>query len=140
MSNPVSIYVLTRKMLVDYTTRVSNKILPLHDDTIIQQAIQFVHQNTNQHITVSDVAAHVGLSRSYLAHKFKETLGLDLSALIRRCKLEEAKELLRYTNKPISDISNYLCFSSQNHFHNVFKKQYGVTPQKYRFEGRSSSK
>lgn len=131
-SSPDAIYTLAQKMLIDYTTRVADSRLPLNGDPVIQTAIQFIHQNTNQHITVSDVAGHVGFSRAYLSHKFKETLGLDLSALIRRCKLEEAKELLRYTNKPISDISNYLCFSSQSHFQNSFKKQYGMTPQKYR--------
>ena len=133
LTNPDAINSLAVKMLIDYTTRVANISIPLSGDIVIQQAIQFVHQSTNRHITVSDVARHVGLSRAYLAHKFKESLGVDLSALIRRCKLEESKELLRYTNKPISDISDYLCFSNQSHFQNSFKKQYGLTPQKYRF-------
>ncbi|HBA68914.1 MAG TPA: hypothetical protein DCZ40_06105 [Lachnospiraceae bacterium] len=47
-------------------------------------------------------------------------------------KLEEAKSLLTYTDKPISEISNYLCFSSQAYFQNVFKKKYEITPNEYR--------
>lgn len=123
--------------MIDYTMRVADCILPPSPDMVLRQAIQFVQQNTNRHITVTDVAEHVGFSRAYLSHKFKETLGIELSALILRCKLEEAKELLRYTNKTIGDISNYLCFSSQSYFQNCFKKQYGITPQKYR-EGKNS--
>ena len=51
---------------------------------------------------------------------------------IMRCKLEEAKSLLTYTDKSLSEISSYLCFSSQAYFQNVFKKKFGVTPNEYR--------
>ncbi len=131
-NHPTRLFEISGKMMLDYTERVAANIVPLTEDITIQRAIQYVQQNTNRHITVEDIAHHVGFSRSYLSHKFKETLGFELNAFIRRCKLEEAKELLRYTDKPIGDISNYLCFSSQSYFQNCFKKQYGVTPQKYR--------
>ncbi|MBD9017086.1 MAG: helix-turn-helix domain-containing protein [Coprococcus comes] len=49
-----------------------------------------------------------------------------------RCKLEEGRRLLQFTNKPISTISTFLCFSSQSHFQTAFKKQFGVTPNEYR--------
>lgn len=69
---------------------------------------------------------------SYVAKKFKDDLGINVGAFISRCKLEEAKSLLAYTAKPLSEISSLLCFSSQSYFQNVFKKQYGVTPLQYR--------
>ena len=46
--------------------------------------------------------------------------------------LEEAKSLLTYSDKTLSEISNYLCFSSQAYFQTVFKKKYGLTPKQYR--------
>ncbi|MBC3533984.1 AraC family transcriptional regulator [Ruminococcus sp. AM23-1] len=49
-----------------------------------------------------------------------------------RCKLEEGKELLQYTNKSIRTISTFLCFSSQSHFQTAFKKQFGMTPNECR--------
>ncbi len=127
-----SIQNLSRKMILDYTERVAQTRSNLHGDPILQKAIRFVQHNTNQHITVSDVADYVGLSRGYLSTFFKESLGFELSSFIRRCKLEEAKELLRYSDRSISEISSYLCFSSQSHFQNSFKKQYKITPQQYR--------
>ncbi len=132
VSSPADAENLCARMMVDYTSRVAGSILPAKDNIILQKVIQYVHENTNRHITVTDIARHVGYSRAYLSHKFKETLGFDLNAFIRRCKLEEAKELLRYTNKSIGEISNYLCFSSQSYFQNCFKAQYHITPQGYR--------
>lgn len=61
-----------------------------------------------------------------------------MSEFIMRCKLEEAKALLAYTDKPISEISSYLCFSSQAYFQNVFKKKYGITPNAYRRKAPSA--
>ena len=52
--------------------------------------------------------------------------------------MEEAKRLLRYTDKSLSAISSYLGFSSQSHFTRAFKKFAGITPGEYRqkHEGR----
>lgn len=105
---------------------------PVSSDECIQKAIRYIQQNTNQHLTVGDVADYVGFSKSYFSAYFKKTLGFSVSAFILRCKLEEGKELLQYTNKSISTISTFLCFSSQSHFHTAFKKQYGITPSEYR--------
>ena len=52
--------------------------------------------------------------------------------MVQNGLLEEAKNLLSFTNKSLSEISNYLCFSSQAYFQNVFKKNYGMTPLQYR--------
>jgi AraC-type DNA-binding domain-containing proteins len=126
------IHRLSYEAIFDFTHRVSASQIPTTSDDAIQRAIQFVLKNTNVHLTVSDVANHLGFSRSYFTHRFKKELGFDLSAFIIRCKLEEAKYLLAYTDKSISDISNYLCFSSQSHFQTAFKKQYHITPLEYR--------
>lgn len=127
-----TIYKLNYDALSDFTYRVSTSQIPITSDDVIQKAIQYVVKNTNVRLTVSDVANYLGFSRSYFTHRFKKELGFDLSSFIMRCKLEESKYLLAYTDKTISDISNYLCFSSQSHFQTTFKKKYGMTPLEYR--------
>ena len=113
-----------------FAEKVANSKTPVSTDGCIQKAIRYIQQNTNQHLTVGDVAAHVGFSKSYFSAYLKKTL--SVSAFILRCKLEEGRELLQYTNKSISTISTFLCFSSQSHFQTAFKKQFGMTPNEYR--------
>ncbi len=123
---------LTYTMLIDFTERVAKNKIPKGMSLEIFSCIQYIQQHTAEPIQVGDVVAHIGKSRTYLTAKFKEELGFDISSFIMRCKLEEAKSLLAYSDKSLSDIANYLCFSSQSYFQNVFKKKYGITPREYR--------
>ena len=72
------------------------------------------------------------LERSTLSKKFKREMGFNISSYIMRRKLEEAKSMLNYSDKTVSEISEYLCFSSQSYFQNVFKRKYGMTPKEFR--------
>lgn len=123
---------LQYNMFFDFTNRVAQSQIPLHATPDIYKCIQYIKQHTNQPVSVSDVADYIGKSRSYLSRSFKKELGFQMNDFIMRCKLEEAKSLLAYTDKSISEISNYLCFSSQAYFQNVFKKKFGITPNEYR--------
>ncbi|MFB3160189.1 AraC family transcriptional regulator [Neobacillus sp. 179-J 1A1 HS] len=132
LSDLDAIMSLVRQVELDFANRVSNSLAPAAADQIIHQVIQYVSENTNKHITVTDVADHVGYTRSSLSRKVKKELGIELSSLIRKYKMEEAKDLLAFSNKSISEISNDLCFSSQSHFQKAFKDYFKITPQSYR--------
>lgn len=125
---------LLGKISYTFAEKVAQAKTPVSTDERMQKAIRYIQQNTNQRLTVGDVADYVGFSKSYFSAYFKKTLGFSVSAFILRCKLEEGRELLQYTDKSISTISEFLCFSSQSHFHTAFKKQFGMTPSEYRKE------
>lgn len=123
---------LTYTALIDFTNRVAANKIPQGMSPDIFACMQFISTHTNQAISVSNVADAIGRSPSYVSKKFKKELGFNLNEFIMSRKLEEAKSLLAFTDKPLSEISEYLCFSSQSYFQNVFKKKYHVTPCEYR--------
>ena len=123
---------LLGKVSYTFAEKVAQSKTPVSTDERMQKAIRYIQQNVNQHLTVGDVADYVGFSKSYFSAYFRKTLGFSVSAFILRCKLEEGRELLQYTDKSISTISEFLCFSSQSHFQTAFKKQFGMTPNEYR--------
>ena len=96
--------------------------------------MQFIKAHINEPISVDDIIEVSGKSRAYLFKKFKTELGVGIGEYISHCRLREAKSLLRYTDKPISEISNYLCYSSQSHFQNAFKYaavEIGLFPKEF---------
>ena len=117
---------------MDFARRVAQQKLPEGVSQEIFASMQFIATHINEPISTSDVVVFSGKSRAYLFRKFHEELGISIAAYITKCRLQEAKSLLRYTDKSLGEISSYLCFSSQSHFQNVFKKHYGVTPVQYR--------
>lgn len=78
------------------------------------------------------MSAFIGYSKTHTERLFKRELGMSPAQFILKAKLEEAKDLLRHTDKPISEISSALCFYDQSHFQHNFKAAYGMTPVEYR--------
>lgn len=106
-----------------------------NEDPLIRQTMNYVKKNVHQKLSVSIVADALGYHRSYLSAHFSTALGFHLNDYIYRCKLEEAKSLLRFTDKSISEISSYLYFSSQSHFQKRFRETFNMTPARYRQSG-----
>lgn len=119
-------------MVMDFCQRCGESHIPEGISPDVYACMTYIRSHTNEAISVEDAAAHVKRSSSYIMKHFKSELGIHIGAYIMRCKLEEAKSLLTYSEKTLAEISSYLCFSSQSYFQNVFKKQYGVTPLQYR--------
>lgn len=132
MSNTAAITQLSGTAVFDFTKRVADAKIPKGMSLEIFKCIQYISNHINQPISVDRIAHSLNMDRSTLSKKFKRELGFNISSYIMRRKLEEAKSLLRYTDKSISEISEYLCFSSQSYFQNVFKKKYGMTPNEFR--------
>ena len=119
-------------MPIDFAKRVAQQKLPAGVSQEIFSCMQYISTHINEPIGTSDVVAFSGKSRAYLFQKFRDELGMNIGAYITQCRLREAKALLRYTTKSLAEISSYLCFSSQPHFQNVFKKHFNLTPLEYR--------
>ncbi len=81
---------------------------------------------------MEDMAARFYMSRPYLSARFRQETGMTLTDFILNEKTEEAKRLLRWSDKTAAAIGAYLGFSSTAHFSRVFKKYAGLTPREYR--------
>lgn len=128
---------LQYSMLLDFCQRCAETRIPEGVSPDVYRCMMYIRNHTNEPVSIESAAAFVHRSPSYLMKHFKSELGVHMGAYITRCKLEEAQNLLAYSDKTLAEISSYLCFSSQSYFQNVFKKQYGVTPLAYRKQARS---
>lgn len=120
------------RMVLDYTGKM--RLLRKNTGTSkpVTACIEYIYSHIKERITIEDLAEHTQLSTSYLSRLFKEEIGISVSDYIREKKIEKAQNLLKFCDYSLIEISNYLAFSSQSHFIQIFKKLVGMTPKKYR--------
>ncbi|MGN1095363.1 MAG: helix-turn-helix domain-containing protein, partial [Eubacteriales bacterium] len=123
---------LQYRMVLDFTERVEKVRLGKHPSKLSIDVSNYIQRHLSEAITTKQIADFLFISRSRLSVKFKAETGMTLNDFILKEKTEEAKRLLRYSDKAIVNISCYLGFSSQSHFSHVFKKYTGKTPNEYR--------
>ncbi len=92
----------------------------------------YIQHHLSEPIRAEKMAKELYMSRPYLSAKFKAETGDTLTDFILKEKTEEAKRLLRYSDKTATAIGSYLGFSSLGHFSRVFRKYTGISPVEYR--------
>ncbi len=91
-----------------------------------------------QKISLDDIAKELGIRATYLARIFIKEEGITVGQYIRREKIKLAMNMLKYSDRSIAEISDYLGFSSQSYFGKNFKEESGMTPELYRRKNRTS--
>lgn len=97
----------------------------------LHKATDYIHRHYQENLTLSELAASIYLSSSYLSHLFQKQLGLTFTAYLTDVRLSQAVTLLR-SERTITDIASESGFPSANALIDAFKQRYGVTPGQYR--------
>lgn len=123
---------IKRALTFDYCRRMRNIVKTGVVSRHVVMAIEYIRNHIQDNLTVEAIADALGLNVSYLSKLFKQETNKTLSHYIRDMKIDIAKNMLRHLDESSLAIANYLGFSSQSHFIQVFKKETGMTPEEYR--------
>ena len=130
--SPDQIDELSYRMVLDYAERVAKIRLGQNPSVLVNKVSNYIQQHLSESIKTEDIAKALFMGRSRLSTNFKKETGINISDYIMQIKIDEAKRLLRYSDKTFASISVYLGFSSQSHFSKVFKQHTEMTPFEYR--------
>lgn len=98
----------------------------------LRWAIEYINENLEQDLKLSEIAAVVGMSQYHFVRMFKQSIGLPPHRYLVERRLEKAKRLLAETNLPIAEIAYCVGFANQSSFTKVFRKHTATTPKAYR--------
>ncbi|MEQ8689600.1 MAG: AraC family transcriptional regulator [Pseudomonadales bacterium] len=98
----------------------------------LQPALEYIENNLEKGIPVSELASICGVSAHRLGVLFRETTGVSTQQYILKRRLEKASMLLLQTNESIGLIAHKLGFHDQPHFTKQFKGIFGSSPIFYR--------
>jgi transcriptional regulator GlxA family with amidase domain len=83
-------------------------------------------------ISILEVARACDLSRGYFTRAFRETTGTTPYRWLLGERIARARDLLRTTNIPLSELAISCGFADQSHFTRVFTSMVGTTPGHWR--------
>lgn len=101
-----------------------------------ERAKEILQVRSGADISIADVAAECGLSRSYFIKAFKETTGKTPHQWHLDHRVEQVKELLTREDLPIAEIAVICGFADQSHLTRVFGSATGMPPGAWRREYR----
>ena len=96
----------------------------------------YIAKHLYKKISINQMADDLHFSRTYMSRKFHQKTGMTIQEYITKERLIHAANLLKYSEASVSDISEYMHFSSPSRFSKYFKDEYGVTPSRYREENK----
>jgi len=97
----------------------------------VTMATGFIYKNYTT-VTVNDVVKYVNLDRSYFYRLFKNETGRSPEKFIIEYRIEQAIELIKYGQYPLSQIADLVGIGNIYYFSKLFKKHMGISLTEYK--------
>jgi AraC family transcriptional regulator len=108
------------------TTRQVNISRPL------MQAVEVINSCLDRKLTVSDIAAMIGISAPYLGRGFQQHFGCSIGEMVRMQRVYKARDMLLGGKIPLAEIAIRTGFSDQAQFSKAFRRVTGFSPGDFR--------
>lgn len=122
--------------LHDNCAKMQKMVMHERQDTtksFVTKAIEYVKEHySDQNLSIETVCSHLNVSAAYFSTVFKKETGKTFINYLTDYRMEEAVDLLLTKNEKTYIIAEKVGYSDPNYFSYVFKKQFGMSPSKYK--------
>ena len=101
-------------------------------DPFVGKALSLIHRSPARNWTIEELARDVGLSRSVLAERFADLVGLPPMHYLAKWRMQIASELLSGGSTNIATVAAETGYGSEAAFSRAFKKMVGIPPSAWR--------
>lgn len=99
---------------------------------IVRDALYYIRRHYNENISLTDVAEHINVNKSYLCDVFKKEQKVTILQYMTNLRIEKAKELLLHTDMKMYEISVEVGYNDYTYFSQIFKRNTGETLSEFR--------
>ena len=98
----------------------------------LKQVEIFTSCNYSRHITLSDVAKHVGMNRSAFCTFFRRETGESYMTYLNRHRLKVARQMIEKNDSNISSVCWACGFNDLGYFDRLFRREFAISPTESR--------
>jgi DNA-binding response OmpR family regulator len=106
--------------------------LSMDAQRLVRQAMAYLHDHYAEQISRRELAQHVSITEDYLTFCFRQELGITPIKYLQRYRLNQAKYLLKNSQKTITEIALEVGFTDSGYFSRIFHRETGMTPEAFR--------
>lgn len=100
--------------------------------TAVEVAEEYIRNNLESIESCQDIAQAVYLDADYLSRLFRKRKGISLQKYLNQARMEQAKNLLTFTELSVSEIAIQTGYKNFSHFSTAFKREEKISPVEYR--------
>jgi AraC-like DNA-binding protein len=109
-------------------------------DPVVGTVLQLIHQQPAEAWTVESLARRGGVSRSILAGRFNDTVGMSPIKYLTGWRMELAASRLIESADSLADIASGVGYDSEPSFSRAFKRYVGMAPAGWRVTKRAAAR
>lgn len=119
-------------LLIHIFRKMEKKNIFLREKKIPTEILDYLDNNYNEKITVSNLAERCFYSPVYFSRIFSETYGITVTEYVLQKRFEKACMLLSTTKQTIEEVAQNSGYRDGAAIFRHFKKKLGITPGEYR--------
>ena len=108
------------------------EIQPSHSSRRVERVIEYINQNFDKSVQLSDAAKLANMTKVSFSRFFKAQTGMNFIDSLLEIRLGHASRLLIDTNRSIAEVAYHCGFNNISNFNRLFKKKKGCTPKEFR--------
>ncbi|MBR5524073.1 MAG: AraC family transcriptional regulator [Clostridia bacterium] len=105
---------------------------PPADDSLSCRIVSYLDTHYSEPITLRRMAETFGYNYRYLSGVVNRLYGMPFPQVVHRYRVDHACQLLRTTDRSVTEIAQRCGFDTLRSFNRCFKEQMGTTPREYR--------
>lgn len=124
-----------KELIINFIIECKDEISKLRKQSANGEAHkikQYIDLHYHENISLKTIAAKFFMNPVYLGQLFKKTYGIYFKDYLLQVRINEAKKMLRQSEKRIYEIAECVGFNNTDYFVTIFGKLENITPSEYR--------
>lgn len=109
------------------------------DTSRIKAMLRYIEEHFAEPLTLDEISRAAQIGTREASRCFRRQLGMTAFEYVLGFRIDRASELLRESNRPITEIASRCGFTTASYFTKVFRERMGAVPRAYRLAHRQNN-